>query len=91
MKLDGAQMIIYLVVQDTCFVNLPGNYREDVGVFHVEMDEVADDIKSIAKYFLQFSEKYIDECIFTDEKEANLYALKRSCDKLADKYNKVKE
>lgn len=84
-------MIIYRVVQDTCFVKLPGNYREDVGVFHVEMDSVMDDIKSVAKYFSQFSEKYIDECIFSDEKEANMYALKRSYDKLADKYNKVKE
>lgn len=48
-------------------------------------------MKSVAKYFSQFSERYIDECIVTDKKEANMYALKKSCDKLADKYNKIKE
>ena len=83
-------MIFYKVNEDRCYVNLPGGFREDVGICSAER-VICKDFKELAKKFSGMSENYIEENVFENEEEANMFALKLSCDKLAAVYNKVKK
>lgn len=83
-------MIIYKIEERRSYANFPGGYREDVGTYEV-VRKIFDTNKEMAKFFSGMCEDYIDNFIFEDEVEANMFCLKLNCDKLADVYNKVKK
>lgn len=80
----------YRITEDREYWNFPKNRRYDIGTFHVE-EMTFDDVFSMIKEFTHWCPESIDKYVFTDEKTANLMALRYSADKIQHVKTQLKD